>query len=110
MSVKSGSDFEEHYSGSTGSDGETRSDGGWHKSGDTWFKPDGTGGEYMSKHESSTKRGKDHIHYFNNKPEGEEYHKTGFEEGERLSSNKTESKPANRDLIGNIKYYLGFDD
>jgi hypothetical protein len=112
MALKSGDDFNKDYEGSTGLDGQTRiaEAGGWFKSGDTYFKPDGNGGEYISKEESATQRGKNHMHYFDNKAEGHEHHKDGYEEGERLSSNKTDSQPASRDLFGNIKYFLGFDD
>ena len=110
MSVKSGSDFESHYNGSNGSDGETRGSSDWHKTGDTWFRDKGDGNEYISKENSSNGRSDNHIHYFNNPPEDDKHHKSDYEVGERLSSNKSEKSPASNDLFAGVKYFLGFDD
>lgn len=110
MSVKSGSDFEAHYNASTGSDGETRTSDGYSKVGETYFKDDGNGNEYISKADSRNGRSRDHIHYFNNPDESSNHHKADYEVGERLSSNKSEKAPASNDLFSGVKYFLGFDD
>ena len=110
MTTKSGSEFDSHYNGSTGSDGECRSSSDWHKTWETWFWDKGDGNEFISKEDSSNGRSNNHIHYFNNPNEGDKHHKANYEVGERLSSNKSEKSPASNDLFAGIKYFLGFDD
>jgi hypothetical protein len=84
----------------------------WHNNddGDTYFKDDGRGNEYISKKsESNTQRNKDHIHYFDNPPLGDKDHKDNYEIGERLSTNKSDKDPASNNLFDNFKDFLGLD-
>jgi hypothetical protein len=84
----------------------------WHNNddGDTYFKNDGRGNEYVSKNnQSNSQRNKDHIHYFDNPPKGDAHHKSDYEVGERLCSNKTDKSPASNDLVEGVKNFLGLN-
>ena len=80
MPVKSGSDFNDHYNGSTGSDGETR-ESNWHgwSDGDTVsinHAKDGHGSMLAKGGETSnTTKSSDHIHYYDNPDSSSPHHK-----------------------------------
>ncbi len=78
MAKKSGKAFSKHYNGSTGTDGRVRTSDGYTRSGDTYFKPDGNTGEYVSKQHNRNGRSRDHLHYY-----------TDNQTGERTVKNKT---------------------
>ncbi len=92
----------------TGETYETTSDG-YTKYGETYVKHDG-GNTYISKQSGGRNgRSDNHIHYFDNPEAGNKNHKSDYEVGERLSSNKSEKAPASNDLFSGIKYFLGLD-
>jgi hypothetical protein len=97
VAVKSGSDFDEHYNGSTGSNGETRNSEskesnwqGWSK-GDTVsvnHAQDGHGSMLAKGSSSNNSKSESHLHYFDNPAPGDKHHKEGYQTGERLVSTK----------------------
>lgn len=121
MSYKSGSDFEDHYNGSTsaitgetvGSDGETRVSSGWHKTGETSFKTLSNGSELISKQDSKNGRQNDHIHYYNNTESGErecKVTKPGYdaETGSTFKDKSCNDDHLASNLFEGVKNFLGF--
>lgn len=113
MSTKSGSDFDSHYNGSIGSDGETRGGSGWHKTGDTSFKTLSDGSELISKQDSKNGRQTDHIHYYNNSETGERecvVTKPGYDSdtGKSFKDKSCNEDHEASDLFEGVKNFLGF--
>jgi hypothetical protein len=113
MAVKSGSDFNDAYNGSTGTDGETRSsevNTDWHKTGDTWFRDKGDGNEYMSKSDSSKGRDRDHIHFHPNSNDDNRGHTVTKEhtasDGSKYGAKADYNSPGDT-LFDGIKNFLG---
>jgi hypothetical protein len=111
MAVKSGSDFESHYNGSTGSDGETR-EGNYHGYSDGESvrinnAKDGHGSFMAKGGTSNTQAGKDHLHFFDNPAPGQDHHKEGYETGQRLVQDK-ETGYLTEKLGDAVRNFLGF--
>jgi hypothetical protein len=116
MTVKSGSDFETHYNGSTGSDGETRNsdsnESNWHG----WSKgetvsvnhaKDGHGSMLAKGNSSNNSKSDSHLHFFDNTAPGQEHHKEGYETGERLVNDK-ETQYISEKLGDAVRNFMGW--
>jgi hypothetical protein len=112
MAVKSGSDFDDAYNGSTGSDGNQRTSDGYTKCGDTYVKHDGRD-TYLSKKDGGVNgRSDDHAHYYNDSKTGKREvavsrQKTA-DNGKKYKSKVNKGKES--DLFSGFKYFLGIDD
>jgi hypothetical protein len=122
MTKLSGEEFESHYNGSSGEDGEIRSSenngniisketGGWIRINNSYFKtlPDGT--KLVSKKLTNAERDKDHAHFNNNHGKGPrqnsvkkmKLHESGRKDFEKVNWGKEQ------DLFTAIKKWLGID-
>ncbi len=114
MAYKSGSDFDAHYDGSIGTDGNVRnsdSGGGWHSVNDTHFKTLDDGTELISRSKGSKNdRNFDHAHFHNHHGSGKrgnsvkKPHKssTGKKQGHKVNKNNE------CDLFDAFAKFLGF--
>jgi hypothetical protein len=110
MTVKSGSDFNDSYNGSTGSDGEVRESNweGW-SDGDYVSinnAKDGHGSLLARGNSSNSSKSADHLHYYNNPEVGDKHHKPEFEVGTRLAEDK-QTKDIYDNIGDGIRYFLG---
>jgi hypothetical protein len=110
MAVISGDEANERMEGSTSAmTGEA-----WHNNdGDTYFKTDKHGDEYMSKADSKNGRQFDHIHYYNDSETGTreaKVTKPGYdaETGKTYKDKSSNDDHLASNLFEGVKNFLGF--
>jgi hypothetical protein len=111
MAVKSGSDFNDSYNGSTGADGVVRDSNweGW-SDGETVslnHAKDGHGSMFAKGSSSNGSKSANHLHIYDNPPEGDQHHKSDYPEGQRLAEDK-QTKDIYDKIGDGVRNFMGW--